>query len=552
MNEIVGISQLTEEQIETDNNCETTNIQETSNISTIADTVDIYLNSGIIQENTNSEEGDGKVFFPSDIKMSLKVILDPLDVELLRNISEVNKITTKKTKNQTKSNAKNPSFKYMSAIMNTKPTPEDEKERLLQELVDRAVMIGVRNFFNEVDRSDMRLAISELGPKYHEDLNNAIANNGMPSNTESNSQISSAKISKNDDPEQVAKYTKSHLRERFRQYFEYLGAEDFLAGCSVNTLQNFCEALEFSEEDVSHRKLVDALLEEIFLYGAKELLSKCKKSVLMKCIRESRVCRLRKGVFCSKSDMVNILLRSEFAHLDQYVPNLDQLILPPGEEDEDDEDVNYVEDHEVDQQQQQQQQQQEAGTSSTPIKKKRGRPPKNPNTPKITPKKRSSTLPDEGPEKKKLKAESGGTGEEILETSNTLNVDFTIPRKRGRPKGSESKKDPNRKIEPGVTLQYLMEKFTHVEIMNWCKENKIKYYGPREKVLARVIQYFAGNKEGIMMDNKRGRKSKSFHEERMREEQGRIGTTSTTPCTQPSEISNAFIQFNLLSQKQAQ
>jgi hypothetical protein len=419
-------------------------------------------------------EETGRIFYPADIRISLKVVLEQLSRETLSKLSEFNNITIAEKKKKTPVKpTKKADPKFLSAVLNTKPLPTDEKERLIQELVDRAVIVGVRNFFNEVDRSDMRLAIIELGPTWHEELNLAVQNNGLP-HLDLTNYYKYAASSKDFDPDQVAAYPKSYLRERFRQYFEYLGAETFLTGCSVNTLKEFCQAIELSQDSDDtdpHRNLVDALLEEIFLYGVKDVFLKCKKSLLEKCIEETNVCRLNKSVFCSKGDMINLLLRHEFPHLDDEITNIDELTLP----------ANAT----------------SSGEEPTMPARRAG-----PGRPKGSTKKRNSLDSSQGPPKKRFK--SGDQMEED-EEGDEERVKMN-EKKRGRPRVSE-RKDPNRKIEKGVTADYLIANFGQQELADWCKERKIKYYGARAKVVERIIAYLDGNTDGILMDNKRGRKS---------------------------------------------
>ncbi|KAF0972571.1 hypothetical protein FDP41_009176 [Naegleria fowleri] len=204
---------------------------------------DLYLVVNTLKSDYDTETLKYEYeYFPKDIVRNFTLTLQRMLLKTIQHIAAKNNLTNT-----------DPVLKRGKTI-----TDEHRKEFLIFELGKKAVNVSVKHFLTELDREDMRTALKDL---LHYD--GAV-------------------------PKTVHTLKKSGLRANFKLLFEKLNAETLLDNLQDSTLILFLQALEIEEFDTTHSNLVDAILEEIFLYGAKEVLCKCKKSVLKEAAEASQ------------------------------------------------------------------------------------------------------------------------------------------------------------------------------------------------------------------------------------------------------------------------
>ncbi|KAF0979537.1 hypothetical protein FDP41_001454 [Naegleria fowleri] len=251
---------------------------------------DLYLVVNTLKSDYDTETLKYEYeYFPKDIVRNFTLTLQRMLLKTIQHIAAKNNLTNT-----------DPVLKRGKTI-----TDEHRKEFLIFELGKKAVNVSVKHFLTELDREDMRTALKDL---LHYD--GAVRELEKASHKEIDPDYTlTAKT--------VHTLKKSGLRANFKLLFEKLNAETLLDNLQDSTLILFLQALEIEEFDTTHSNLVDAILEEIFLYGAKEVLCKCKKSVLKEAAEASQYDQ-KKQVFDAsptKEMLSEVILVDEYPHV---------------------------------------------------------------------------------------------------------------------------------------------------------------------------------------------------------------------------------------------
>ena len=258
--------------------------------SSVMDEDDLYLVKNTLktdyEEETIKFEFD---YFPKDIIHNFAITLYRMPIATVKHIALKNNVTII-----------DPKLKKGKRM-----TDDHRKEYLIFEIGKKVVGVAVKHFLSELDREDMRSALRDLlrTPSVTEILESAKHKEIEPEHTLNMKTVHTLK--------------KSGLRSNFKLLFERMGAEVLLDALSDPTLILFLQALEINEIDTTHSNLVDAILEEVFLYGAKEVLGKCKKSILREAAEAAQY-EAKKQVFeasPTKEMLSEVILVDEFPHV---------------------------------------------------------------------------------------------------------------------------------------------------------------------------------------------------------------------------------------------
>ncbi|KAG2385720.1 hypothetical protein C9374_003535 [Naegleria lovaniensis] len=258
--------------------------------SSASNSDDLYLVMNTLKSDYDNDSLKYEYdYFPKDIVNNFQLTLQRMPFKTIQHIAAKNNLTNT-----------DPVLKKGKTL-----TDEHRKEFLIFELGKKAVSVSVKHFLTELDREDMRTALKDL---LHYD--GAIRELEKASHKEIDPDFAlTAKT--------VHTLKKSGLRANFKLLFEKLNAETLLDNLQDSTLILFLQALEIEEFDTTHSNLVDAILEEIFLYGAKEVLCKCKKSVLKEAAEASKYDQ-KKQVFDAsptKEMLAEVILVDEYPHV---------------------------------------------------------------------------------------------------------------------------------------------------------------------------------------------------------------------------------------------
>eukprot|EP01027_Heterolobosea_sp_BB2_P022223 GEZU01032708.1.p1 GENE.GEZU01032708.1~~GEZU01032708.1.p1 ORF type:complete len:373 (+),score=228.89 GEZU01032708.1:131-1249(+) len=161
---------------------------------------------------------------------------------------------------------------------NIKITKSSTKKDLAENFVESSLQKGIQGFFDGLDKETLKDAVGQL-----EDAKSV---------AESNNQSKLLKAMK----DSLAKH------KTF---------ESFLEQFSMETLEAFCKSMEFQEETEEKEELVDAIVQEIIIIGAKSMLSKMTKDYINNIIDHLS---LKKSG--TKEDLINRFLAISFPHLE--------------------------------------------------------------------------------------------------------------------------------------------------------------------------------------------------------------------------------------------
>jgi len=120
-----------------------------------------------------------------------------------------------------------------------------------------------------------------------------------------------------------------HMRKLFKAALSALGPEVFFHLCTKSTLARFTTALQFVELNASHEQMVDALVEEFLLLGAKEIFNKCLKEEVYDMLIQFPVLS-EISSHNPKHHLVSHILSTEFSHLLDGIALLDNNGVPSG------------------------------------------------------------------------------------------------------------------------------------------------------------------------------------------------------------------------------
>ncbi|EFC39609.1 hypothetical protein NAEGRDRAFT_81259 [Naegleria gruberi] len=259
--------------------------------SSTMDEEDLYLVKTTLKSDYDEESLKFEhEYFPKDIIHNFAITLWRMPIKTIKHIASKNNVTIS-----------DPKLKKGKRL-----TEDHKKEFLIFEIGKKVVSVGVKHFLTELDREDMRFALKDL-----------------ISNETAMDIVENAKQQKDIDEEHLLSaknihlFKKSDLRFNFKLIFEKMGAEELLDALTDATLILFLQALEINEVDTTHSNLVDAILEEVFLYGAKEVLAKCKKSILREAAEAAQY-EQKKQVFDAsptKEMLSEVILVDEFPHV---------------------------------------------------------------------------------------------------------------------------------------------------------------------------------------------------------------------------------------------
>ncbi|KAL9641873.1 hypothetical protein ABK040_000253 [Willaertia magna] len=370
-------------------------------------------------------------YYPSDIIQNFAIILHRLPLKTVKHIATKNNLAVI-----------DPTLKKGKKV-----TDDHRKEYWIFEICKKVVIVGVKHFFTELDREDMRSSLNDLLKVDH-------ASEILMEHTKKdidNEFLLNAKT--------VHTLKKSGLRYNFKLLFEKMGAEEFLDSLNDKTLVLFLQALEINEFDTTHPNLVDAILEEVFLYGAKEVLCKCKKTILKEAAEASNYDG-RHQVFeasPTKEMLAEVVLVDEFPHV------AEDLILK--------------------------------------LKKKK---PYLFDAEQKSPKKHKQREKEKEKENESEEEDdfNGGTSSDVGSPGGKGN------KKRGRKRviNTDGERPP---IEKGVSFNDLKDKYLVQELISFAQSKGLKYVGVKKADLcASIIKYLNGELAPTVKKQGRGRPPK--------------------------------------------
>lgn len=111
---------------------------------------------------------------------------------------------------------------------------------------------------------------------------------------------------------------KRDVKQQFYEALHKHSVEGFFNHLNREMLLSITDALQYVEEGASHVQLVDSLLEEVALIGAKEVWDQMKKEDLFD-IATSNKCKVNTGH--TKKYLIYALLMEEFPHLEDAFKN---------------------------------------------------------------------------------------------------------------------------------------------------------------------------------------------------------------------------------------
>lgn len=405
-------------------------------------------------------------------------ILNKLSMTQLVKLMDVNKLLSKvavKAKVSKKSRRKKSKSGSSSSSSSSSSVEYVENAMVRQKyqtaLVDHIVSLGAKHFLSEMDRSDMRMTLREIAAKYSPMTGEALE-------TEEDVKSVQKRVGN------VDKLLKTQLRPLVREYFRLLGFEGVMKELSIETLRTYREVLEFAENEAENNEresLMDAVLEEIFLHGAKAVFVKTKKQFLRDCAKRFG-CAIKDGI--SKYLVIDLILSQEFSTLateslkTTFTPIAKEVAAPDSDTDGGDE--NHHDDHDDDD---------DGSDSDSSEAEYIDRSHKTASAAAAAADGQQADSDQELTPSKRTRSKSGSIRSPPTQRSKPVektpvHVDRAKSRDADRPI-----------IRNGITMEELLTYYLNEELRNFCRYNDLSYNGSKKDYATRILNFFDEGKE---------------------------------------------------------